>query len=104
MSSSTQLPNNCYYFAYNQTEATNQQRRIMRNYNNYLSSLAISNTNYLEKFAKNKKVTFLNVNIYSYMFVQNNGSNIIYIYMLVNGNWTFAGQTTDCGQIEKMNF
>lgn len=103
MNSKTQLPNNCYYFAYNQTEATNQQRRIMRNYNNYLESLAISNTNYLQKFAKNKKVNFLYVNNYNYMFVQNDGSNIINIYTAVNGNWVYSGKTTDCKYLTQLS-
>jgi hypothetical protein len=81
-----------YYFDYNQSELINQNKRVIRNYNNYVESLKSQNSSILKNIPKNANISFLYRSPYNYMFIQYQKNCEIFIYIYVNGIWTYAGK------------
>lgn len=75
-----------YYNEYYATEYETQQRRILRNYYNNNQSIKESNRNpFINN--KDKKFNFFYSYAQNYMFVEDNKTKIIDIYILINKSW-----------------
>ena len=74
-----------YYNEYYASPYITQYRRILRNYINNVNATKEFNQNPF--INKNKKYNFLYTNGQTYMFIENNNSNIINKYILINNCW-----------------